>query len=116
MSKKILGKGDGNLIVNLFKESGVKADFSDDERTKLINYFNNKELNQFYLVIIQKVLSKKSFTLDNHNVITGLLSRLTKTDIEKLFIRNSDDVIKAADTLFKTLMTIDIEAFYTNEF
>lgn len=116
MKKKIVGKDDTKLILQQFNSLDVKIDFSEEEKTNLIKHFSEKQFNQFNLIIVKKVLSKKNFTLDNHNIITGLLATLSKVDVEKLFIKTDKDILDNANTLFKLLFVVDIEQFYNNEF
>lgn len=114
--KKILGKGDGKLVHELIKQAGIKADYNEQEKEILVDHYNKGEMNQFYLFIVQKVLTLKNFTLNNHNVITGLTAILSKIPLEKLQIVSDNDVIKLSNNMFQILMIIDVEEIYKNEF
>ena len=94
----------------------MKCDFSDEEKERLVAHFRNGDLNQYYLIIIQKVLSKKTFTESNDKLITGLLSISTKLGLEKLNINSDADILDNACTIYKILMSIDITDIDNTEF
>ncbi len=94
----------------------ISSDFSDEEKELLKEHYKNKNLNLFYLVIIEKVLTQRKFKLDNSQIIPGLLSFLTDFNIEHLPINVHENIIDRANTLYKILMVLDIKDIDSTEF
>lgn len=107
----------GKLIFDLMKQSNITIDFTKGEYEKLINHFRQGELNQFYMFVIQKVLTKKDFTESSKNVITQLTATLADKVGKTSTPTDTDEQIKSlVDTLYKVLILIDIKEIYNNNF
>ena len=107
----------GKLIFDLMKQSNISIDFTEEEYTKLITHFRKSELNQFYMFIIQKVLTKKEFTESSDNIITQLTATLADKVGKTSTPTDTDEQIKSlVDTLYKVLILIDIKEFYNKNF
>ncbi len=107
----------GNIIYDLMKQSDIVPDFTDDEYEKLITNFRQDKLNQFYMFIIQRVLTKKDFTENKNTVILQLTAILTDKVGKTTTPTNTDSEIKSlCVTLYKLLFLIDVKVLYSRNF
>ena len=91
--------------------------FTNEEIERLNGCFQNNNMNEFYVVIINKVLTERVFTANDHNLIFKLTSLLAdKVDENKIFFGQDNQIIPAATTIYKILHTIDIESISYNKF
>jgi hypothetical protein len=99
------------------KLNTVEPDFTDDEYNKLMNHFRKNELNQFYMLILKKVLTKKKFTALSNEVLTEttaiLADRVGKTSTK---ITTDEQIITFIIEIYNLLLIIDIIEFNMSRF
>lgn len=107
----------GQLILELMKQNWAQPDFSDDEYNKLMNHFRENQLNQFYCIIIQKILTKRQFTISNEEALTEMTARLAdKVGKTKTPLNTDEEIITYIIELYNFLMIIDIKDFFNKRF
>jgi hypothetical protein len=94
----------------------IHPELNDREKTQLFNHYQNRELNQFFLIIIKKVLSKKKFTCDDHSIIIGLLIKYSEFDFSEINMTSMEDILRFVGFQYRRLIIIDIEKICTYGF
>ncbi len=106
-----------NLILELIRQNKIDPDFSKDDYDILINLFSNKELNQFYMFIVRKVLTKKQFEVASEDVLLQVTATLAdKVDLNKIPTNTNNDIKALANTSYSILMILDIKEFINERF
>ena len=99
------------------KQNWIQPDFSDDEYDKLMNHFRENQLNQFYIIIIQKILIKKQFTISNEEAITEMTASLAdKVGKTSTQLNTDEEIITYIIELYNFLLIIDINDFLNKRF
>jgi hypothetical protein len=106
-----------NQVFNLLKQTNIDVDISEDEYSKLFEYFRKNELNQFNVFIIQRVLTKKDFTLPPDEVIPYLTASLAdKVDYSKFPTETNTDLMVLISTIYKVVFLLDVKEIYNKRF
>lgn len=104
-------------LFDLMKQNPIDVDFSPADYDRLINHFRNNELNQFYMIVILKALTKREGFDNSEELITYLTASLADKVGKTSTPTDTDEQITSlADTLYKVLMLIDIKQIYNNRF
>jgi hypothetical protein len=104
-------------IFELLKQTNIDVDFTDEEYSKLFELFRKKELNQFNVFIIQRVLTKKNFTLSPNEIIPYLTSSLAdKVDYTKFPTETNNNLKALISIVYKVIYLIDIKKIYNTRF
>lgn len=104
-------------ILELLKQSNIDIDFTDEEYSKLFEHFRKNELSQFNIFIIQRVLTKKKFTLSTNEIILYLTSSLAdRVDYTKFPTETNNDLKALVSTVYRVIYLIDIEKIYNTRF
>lgn len=103
-------------ILNITKSTHIEVDFTDEEKERLTTHMMNKDLNQFYTIVVLKVLEQKTFTVSKEKVTPFLISNLADNKVKVDDLTNKKAIVDFAELTYKTLYLIDIEAIYKSKF
>jgi hypothetical protein len=110
LSKSKISDIDKEDLINVIKTKKIKIPLTNKDYKTLIKHFRNNDLNQFYLFIIQKVLTKKQFTETNNNILTGLTALLAdKLGTTSTNLETDDEIVILIDTVYAVLVSFDID-------
>ena len=98
---------DGIDRMILAEKLNIKPDFSEEEKDFLTTSYKEGKLNQYYNVVIEKVLDERKVkNEDKFSIYTGLLPFVTNLNNSFLINKDNDeDIIANAAMLYKMLMT-----------
>jgi len=91
-------------------------ELNGQEKIHLFNHYQKREANQFFLIIIMKVLEKKTFTCNTHDVIIGSLIKYSHYDFDAVELTCIDEVLDLVYLVYRRLMIIDIIEIDTSGF
>lgn len=103
--------------LNYMKINTVEPDITDDEYDKLTNHFKNNDLNQFYMFILVRVLTKKKFTAPDNEIITKVTAILTdKVDKTSTNIKTDEQIIEYIIEIYNFFLLANISDLLSSRF